>query len=127
MHHLAAEKRLRGNKPVRVCLEAAESYRLDAAIARVAVANAHHMVVNPKVSKRFAEALMRRPRTDKVDAEMLATYAARMDFVARDPFIGFRCAQPNLRVCRAIALRLAAARLLLARMFCELRTSSLVP
>jgi len=81
----AAAKRLRGNKPVRVCLEATGAYHLDAAIALVAVPNVELMVVNPKVAKRFAEALMQRTKTDKVDAEMLAIFCERMDFVAWRP------------------------------------------
>ena len=78
----AAAKRLRGNRPVQICLEATGVYHLDAAIALSAVPNVELMVVNPKVAKRFAEALMQRTKTDKVDAEMLAIFCERMDFVA---------------------------------------------
>ena len=40
------------------------------------------MVVNPKASHNFAKVLMKNSKTDAVDANTLAEYAARMDFVA---------------------------------------------
>jgi len=40
------------------------------------------MVVNPKVSHNFAKVLMRNSKTDAVDANTLAEYVERMDFVA---------------------------------------------
>jgi transposase len=98
----AAAKRLRGNKPVQVCLEATGVYHLDAAIALSAVSNVELMVVNPKVAKRFAEALMQRTKTDKVDAEMLAIFSERMDFVA------WRPPAKVILVLRACSRRLAA-------------------
>jgi transposase len=39
-------------------------------------------VVNPKSSHNFAKVLMKNSKTDAVDADTLAEYAARMDFVA---------------------------------------------
>jgi len=81
----AAAKQLRGKKLVRACLEATGSYYLDAEIGLVAVPNVELMVVNPKAAKHFAEALMQRTKTDKVDAEMLAMFCERMDFIAWQP------------------------------------------
>jgi len=98
----AAAKRLRSNKPVRVCLEATGVYHLDAAIALAAVPNVELMVVNPKVAKRFAEVLKQRTKTDKVDAEMLAIYCERMDFVA------WRPPAKTILTLRACSRRLAA-------------------
>jgi len=40
------------------------------------------MVVNPKASHNFAKVLMKNSKTDGVDADTLAEYAARMVFVA---------------------------------------------
>jgi len=40
------------------------------------------MVVNLKASHNFAKALIKNSKTDSVDAETLAQYAERMDFVA---------------------------------------------
>jgi transposase len=40
------------------------------------------MVINPKASHNFAKVLMKNSKTDAVDANTLAEYAARMDFVA---------------------------------------------
>jgi len=36
------------------------------------------MVINPKASHNFAKALMKRSKTDAVDAERLAIYCERM-------------------------------------------------
>lgn len=53
------------------------------------------MVVNPKASHNFAKVLMKNSKTDAVDAETLAQYAERMDFVAwtrpSDEKIALRC------------------------------------
>jgi transposase len=39
-------------------------------------------LINPKASHNFAKVLMKNSKTDAVDADTLAEYAARMDFVA---------------------------------------------
>ena len=64
-----------------VCLEATGIYHFDLAIA-LHDAGVLLMVVNPKASHNFAKVLMRNSKTDAVDANTLAEYAARMDFVA---------------------------------------------
>jgi transposase len=65
---------------VRLCLEATGVYYVDLAVclhdAGVAVS-----VVNPKAAHNFAKALMRNNKTDAVDADVLAQFAERMDFV----------------------------------------------
>lgn len=68
--------------PARVCLEATGTYHFDAAIALADAENIEVMVVNPKASKHFAAAMMTRNKTDRVDADVLACFCARMDFVA---------------------------------------------
>ena len=72
-------KVLSGARVQRVCLEATGSYHLDLALALDA-AGLTLMVVNPKVAKRFAQALATRTKTDAVDAAMLAHFAQRMPF-----------------------------------------------
>lgn len=64
-----------------VCLEATGVYHFDLAVA-LHDAGVLLMVVNPKSSHNFAKVLMKNSKTDAVDAETLAQYAERMDFVA---------------------------------------------
>ena len=64
-----------------VCLEATGIYHFDLAIA-LHDAGVLLMVVNPKASHNFAKVLLKNSKTDAVDANILAEYAARMDFVA---------------------------------------------
>lgn len=63
-----------------VCLEATGVYHFDLSIA-LHDAGVALMVVNPKASHNFAKVLMKNSKTDAVDAETLAQYAERMDFV----------------------------------------------
>lgn len=63
-----------------VCVEATGAYHLDLSIA-LHDAGIKLMVVNPKASHNFAKALMKNSKTDTVDANTLAEYAERMDFV----------------------------------------------
>lgn len=74
-----AEK-LRKLPGIIVCLEATGVYHFDLSIA-LHDAGVALMVVNPKASHNFAKALMKNSKTDSVDAETLAQYAERMDFV----------------------------------------------
>ena len=64
-----------------VCLEATGVYHFDLSLALHDV-GVLLMVVNPKVAHKFAKVLMKNSKTDAVDANTLAEYAARMDFVA---------------------------------------------
>lgn len=88
--------------PARVCLEATGTYHFDAAIALSDAENMEVMVVNPKASKHFAAAMMTRNKTDRVDAEVLACFCARMDFV-----VWQKPAAERLQL-RCIARRIAA-------------------
>jgi transposase len=71
--------------PARVCLEASGTYSMDVAQALSEVEGVEVMVVNPRASKHFAEALLTRSRDDDSDASRLAQFAARMPFVAWSP------------------------------------------
>jgi transposase len=63
--------------PLLIVLEASGGYEVGAALALDA-AGLTPAVVNPVASRRFAQSLGRRAKTDKLDAEMLAAYAERM-------------------------------------------------
>ncbi len=67
---------------VKVCLEATGIYHFDLAIALTRAKNIGVMVINPKVSHNFAKVLMKRSKTDAVDAEILAIYCEKMPFEA---------------------------------------------
>ena len=74
----------RSGQPLRVAMESTGLYGLDLALtlhqARVAV-----MVANPRAVRHFAQALLQRSKTDRLDAEVLRQFAARMPFVAWRP------------------------------------------
>lgn len=67
---------------VKICLEATGIYHFDLAVALCRNKDLSVMVVNPKASKNFAEALMTRSKTDSIDADILAQYAEIMEFKA---------------------------------------------
>jgi|GEM_PF-187915 len=69
---------------IKVCLEATGIYHFDLAIA-LHDAGIPVMAINPKASHHFAKVLMRNSKTDAVDANTLAEYVERMDFVAWTP------------------------------------------
>lgn len=64
----------------RVVLEATGNYSIDLAIALVD-AKVPVMVANPLATRRFAEAKLRRAKTDRIDALELLDFAERMEFV----------------------------------------------
>lgn len=66
---------------ITACMEATGVYHLDLALA-LDDAGVRLSVVNPKAAHNFAKVLMKNSKTDAVDADTLAQYAARMDFVA---------------------------------------------
>ena len=83
--HQAVLRFLEGaRRPVRVAMESTGLYGLDLALclhqAGLAVRVAH-----PRAVRHFAHALMQRSKTDRLDAEVLRQFAARMPFVAWHP------------------------------------------
>ena len=64
----------------RVCLEATGIYHFDLAVALSRAKNIEVMVINPKAAHNFAKVLMKRSKTDAIDAEILAVYSERMPF-----------------------------------------------
>jgi len=74
-----------GQRQARVVLEATGLYSLDVALLLQRTPRVAVMVLNPRVSKHFAEACGQRARTDATAAEHLREYAARMPFVPWTP------------------------------------------
>ncbi len=85
----------------KACLEATGVYHFDLAVA-LSRASIQVTVINPKSAHNFAKVLMRRSKTDVVDAATLAIYCGRMPFVAWQ-----RPADESIRL-RAVARRIAA-------------------
>ena len=71
--------------PVRRVLEATGNYSLDLALTLNAADGIALMVANRSATRQFARAQMRRSKTDRVDASVLADFAARMEFVPWEP------------------------------------------
>jgi transposase len=69
----------RGHR-VRVCLESTGIYGLDLALELSGCPGVEVMVANPRAVRRFAEALMKRGKSDRIDADVLEQFAARMPF-----------------------------------------------
>ena len=79
--HAALLNHLEKQKVARVCLEATGYYHLDATVALHGAIGISVMVVNPRAAHNFAKAMMQRTKTDAADAEILAQFAERMEFV----------------------------------------------
>ena len=86
---------------VKICLEATGIYHFDLAVA-LSHANLMLMIVNPKASKHYFEALMTRSKTDQVDAGVLAQYAETM------PFISWQIPDEKTLQLRAFSRKIAA-------------------
>lgn len=94
-------KALSGAKPIRVVVEATGIYFLDLA-CELAAAGIEVMVVNPRASHHFAEAVLQRRKDDPVDAAMLRQYGQRM------PFVPWAAPAKNLFALRAIGREIGA-------------------
>ena len=69
----------------RVCLEATGIYSLDIAFALHRHKRISVMVANPRATSNFARAMMKRAKTDAVDARTLLAFVSRMPFVPWQP------------------------------------------
>ena len=69
----------------RVVLEATGVYSLDLSLALHRADRVEVMVANPRAINQFAEAYMRRSKTDSLDAKIILEFALRMDFRAWSP------------------------------------------
>jgi len=65
---------------VRVCLESTGTYGLDLALELDETAGVEVMVNNPRTVRRFAQALMKRGKSDSIDGDVLMEFARRMPF-----------------------------------------------
>jgi transposase len=74
----------RRKQAVRVVMESTGLYGLDLALG-LHQAGVALMVANPRAARHFATALMKRSKTDRLDAEVLRQFAARMPFLAWRP------------------------------------------
>lgn len=74
----------RGRK-VRVCMESTGLYGLDLALALYEQPSIEIMVANPRSVHNFAQAMMKRSKTDPIDVDLLCQYAARMPFQPWQP------------------------------------------
>ncbi len=89
-------------RPARVCLEATGIYSLDLALALHRAESIEVMVANPRSTRDFARACMKRSKTDRTDALSLLEFVRRMPF---DPWQPPSSEALNLR---AISRRIAA-------------------
>lgn len=76
---------IRGERRVRIAVEATGTYSLDLVLALHEAEHVEVMVVNPKATKKFAEAQMQRSKTDQLDAQSICDFARCMPFVAWSP------------------------------------------
>jgi transposase len=79
--HKALCHALRQNKVARVGMEATGYYHLGIALALHHVPTLELMIINPRAAHNFAKAMMQQTKTDCIDAEILAQFTGRMDFV----------------------------------------------
>lgn len=79
--HQAIVKYLLKQKVTRVGIEATGYYHLDIALELEETTDIKVMIINPRASKNFAKAMMQNVKTDAIDAELLAQFVERMDFV----------------------------------------------
>ena len=68
----------RPGRITRVCVEATGIYGLDLALRLARCPSVQLAVANPRAVRRFAQALLERNKTDRVDADVLEQFAARM-------------------------------------------------
>ena len=79
--HLELISYLRKHNVERVGLEATGYYHLDIAIELDNAIDIDVMIINPRASNNFAKALMTKTKNDAIDADVLAKFVERMDFV----------------------------------------------
>jgi len=100
--HRQLTRRLSNRWPVRVCMEATGDYGFDVAAALSGCDEIELMVANPRDVRRFAEALGRRGKTDRIDAEVLCEFAERM------PFRGYQPPPASALALRSVTRRIQA-------------------
>ena len=101
-HKAIIKKCLKLKGESRICLEATGIYHFDLAVAISRTQELKVMVINPKTSHNFSKVLMKRSKTDAVDAEVLAIYCERM------PFDPWERPADEIITLKAISRRIAA-------------------
>jgi len=84
-HEMVVRYLRQAGRIVRVCLESSGLYGLDLALALSAAEGMEVMVANPRAVRHFAQALMKRSKSDPIDATVLEEFAARMPFQVWKP------------------------------------------
>jgi transposase len=84
-HRKLIRRLTRTKGTARVCVEATGIYHLDLCLALDSEKGVEVMVANPRTTKDFARAQLRRSKTDRTDALSLLEFVRRMDFEAWVP------------------------------------------
>ena len=84
-HRRLIRRLTRTEATARVCVEATGIYHLDLCLALEQAKGIEVMVANPRATKDFARAQLRRSKTDRTDAYSLLEFVRRMDFEAWKP------------------------------------------
>ncbi len=84
-HRKLVRRLTRGKRRPRVCVEATGIYHLDLCLALAQAGDIDVMVANPRTTKDFARAQLRRSKTDRTDARSLLEFVRRMEFSAWVP------------------------------------------
>jgi transposase len=84
-HRRLIRRLTRTKAMARVCVEATGIYHLDLCLALEQSKGVEVMVANPRTTKDFARAQLRRSKTDRTDAYSLLEFVRRMDFEAWKP------------------------------------------
>jgi len=84
-HRKLIRRLTRARATARVCVEATGIYHLDLCLSLEQARGVEVMVANPRATKDFARAQLRRSKTDRTDAHSLLEFVRRMDFEAWKP------------------------------------------
>jgi len=84
-HRKLIRRLTRTRSVARVCVEATGIYHLDLCLALHRASGVGVMVANPRTTKDFARAQLRRSKTDRTDAKSLLEFVRRMDFEPWSP------------------------------------------
>ncbi|HID05636.1 MAG TPA: IS110 family transposase, partial [Armatimonadetes bacterium] len=84
-HHKLVRWATKGGRRARIGVEATGIYSLDLSLALHRHPQLEVMVINPRASRSFAQAMMKRAKTDPVDAEVILAFIQRMPFVCWQP------------------------------------------
>jgi len=101
-HRKLIKRLARKHTLARVCVEATGIYHLDLCLRLEQTPGIEVMVANPRVTKDFARAQLRRSKTDRTDALSLLEFVRRMDFEAWTP------PRPSILALRALSRRIQA-------------------